>query len=165
MLHSFPTRRSSDPARLWQSNAFFDESYSFAFGSSLLGYAPAGMIGSGPLAAVLRYNILYVLAHALLAMGGYALIRQLGAGRTGAIVGAVAFAYAPWRLAQEGHLDIISAGGIPLALAMLARGHGWSMRYGFRPDRRHAGWATVGDRKSTRLNSSHSKQSRMPSSA
>ena len=134
----------TDPAGLWQSNAFFPEAYSYAFGSSLLGYAPAGMIGSGPLAAVLRYNILFVLAHALLAIGGYALIRQLGAGRTGALVGAVAFAYAPWRLAQEGHLDIISAGGIPLALAMLARGHGWSMRYGFRPGRRHAGWATAG---------------------
>ncbi|GAA3956435.1 hypothetical protein [Actinoplanes auranticolor] len=134
----------TEPARLWHSNAFFPESHSFAFGSSLLGYAPAGLLGSGPLAAVLRYNILFVLAHALLAVGGYALVRQLGAGRTGALVGAVAFAYAPWRLAQEGHLDIISAGGIPLALAMLARGHGWSMRYGFRPGRRHAGWATAG---------------------
>ncbi len=132
------------PAELWQSNAFFPEVYSYAFGSSLLGYAPAGLLGSGPFAAVLRYNILFVLAHALLAIGGYALIRQLGAGRTGAVVGAAAFAYAPWRLAQEGHLDIISAGGIPLALAMLARGHGWSMRYGFRPGRRHAGWAAAG---------------------
>ncbi|MFI7596456.1 hypothetical protein [Actinoplanes sp. NPDC049681] len=134
----------TEPARLWQANAFYPERYSFAFGNSLLGYAPAGMIGGGPLAAVLRYNVLFVLAHALLAVGGYALVRQLGAGRTGAIVGAVAFAYAPWRLAQEGHLDIISAGGIPLALAMLARGHGWSLRYGFRPGRRHAGWAAGG---------------------
>lgn len=134
----------TDPARLWQSNAYFPEPYSFAFGNHLLGYAPAGMLGEGPLAAVLRYNILFVLAHALLTIGGYALIRQLGAGRTGAIVGAAAFAYAPWRLAQEGHLDIVSAGGIPLALAMLARGHGWSMRYGFRPDRRRAGWAAAG---------------------
>ena len=56
----------------------------------------------------------------------------------------MAFAYAPWRLAQEGHLDIVSAGGIPLALAMLARGHGWSLRHGFRPGRRHAGWAAFG---------------------
>ncbi|MEU4214778.1 hypothetical protein [Actinoplanes sp. NPDC026623] len=134
----------TDPARLWQSNAYFPEAYSFAFGNHLLGYAPAGMLGKGPLVAVLRYNILFVLAHALLTIGGYALIRQLGAGRTGAIVGAAAFAYAPWRLAQEGHLDIISAGGIPLALAMLARGHGWSMRYGFRPDRRRAPWAAAG---------------------
>jgi hypothetical protein len=134
----------TDPARLWQSNAYFPQRYSFAFGDSLLGYAPAGILGDGPLAAVLRYNILFVLAHALLVVGGYALVRQLGAGRTGATVAAVAFAYAPWRLAQEGHLDIVSAGGIPLALAMLARGHGWSLRHGLRPDRQHAGWAAGG---------------------
>jgi hypothetical protein len=134
----------TDPARLWQANAYFPQRYSFAFGDSLLGYAPAGMLGDGPLAAVLRYNILFVLAHALLAVGGYALVRQLGAGRTGAAVAAVASAYAPWRLAQEGHLDIVSAAGIPLALAMLARGNGWSLRYGLRPDRRHAGWAAAG---------------------
>jgi hypothetical protein len=129
---------------LWQSNAFFPEPNSFAFGDSLLGYAPAGMLGDGPLAATLRYNIIFVLAHALLALGGYALVRQLGAGRTGAAVAAAAITYAPWRLAQEGHLDIISAGGIPLALAMLARGHGWSLRRGMRSDHRSVGWAAAG---------------------
>ena len=134
----------TDPVRLWQSNAFYPRSNSFAFGDSLLGYAPVGMLGNGPLAATLRYNILFVLAHALLAIGGYALVRQLGAGRTGAAVAAAAIAYAPWRLAQEGHLDIVSAGAIPLALAMLARGHGWSLRHGLRPDRRHTGWAALG---------------------
>ncbi|MCA2212710.1 hypothetical protein [Jidongwangia harbinensis] len=134
----------TEPAQLWQSHAFFPERYSLAFGNSLLGYAPAGMLGDGPFAAVLRYNIIFVLAHALLFVGGYALVRQLGAGRTGASVAAAAFAYAPWRLAQEGHLDIVSAGGIPLALAMLARGHGWSIRSGLRPGRRHAGWAAMG---------------------
>jgi hypothetical protein len=132
------------PAQLWHANAYFPVRYSFAFGDSLLGYAPAGMLGDGPLAATLRYNILFVLAHALLLIGGYALVRQLGAGRTGSAVAAAAFAFAPWRLAQEGHLDIVSVGGIPLALAMLARGHGWSMRYGVRPERRHAGWAVLG---------------------
>ncbi|WP_133876852.1 hypothetical protein [Actinoplanes brasiliensis] len=134
----------TDPARLWQSNAFFPLTDSFAYGSSLLGYAPFGMIGEGPSAAILRYNVLFVLAHALLAIGGYALVRQLGAGRTGSALAAVAIAYAPWRLAQEGHLDIISAGGIPLALAMLARGHGWSLRRGLRPERRSAKWAAAG---------------------
>jgi hypothetical protein len=132
------------PQQLWQSNAFYPEPNSFAFGDSLLGYGPVGMLGDGPLAATLRYNILFVLAHALLAIGGYALVRQLGAGRTGAAVAAVAIAYAPWRLAQGGHLDIISAGGIPLALAMLARGHGWSLRRGLRANERNAGWAAFG---------------------
>nr|WP_308036672.1 hypothetical protein [Actinoplanes sp. DH11] len=134
----------TDPVRLWQANAYFPLADSFAFGDSLLGYAPLAMIGAGPEAAVLRYNVLFVVAHALLAFGAYALVRQLGARPTGAAVAAIAFAYAPWRLAQEGHLDIISAGGIPLALAMLARGHGWSLRYGLRPDRRSAGWAAAG---------------------
>ncbi|WP_433792784.1 hypothetical protein [Actinoplanes sp. CA-252034] len=134
----------TDPVRLWQANAYFPAADGLAFGDSLVGYALAGMIGTGPAAAVLRYNVLFVLAHALLVIGAYALVRQLGARRTGAAVAAVAFSYAPWRLAQEGHLDIISAGGIPLALAMLARGHGYSLRHGFRADRRSALWAIGG---------------------
>ncbi|WP_328463945.1 hypothetical protein OHA21_39360 [Actinoplanes sp. NBC_00393] len=135
---------ATDPIRLWHSNAYYPEALSFGFGDSLLGYAPFALVGDGPAAAVLRYNLLFVAAHALLAIGAYALVRQLGARPIGASVAAVAFAYAPWRLAQEGHLDVISAGAIPLALAMLARGHGYSMRYGFRPARRHAGWAAAG---------------------
>ncbi|MEU4557337.1 hypothetical protein AB0F72_03045 [Actinoplanes sp. NPDC023936] len=133
-----------DPIRLWQSNAYFPLVNTYAWGDSLLGYAPFALLGTGPVTAVLRYNLLFVAAHALLALGAYALVRQLGARPTGAAVAAVAFAYAPWRLAQEGHLDIVSAGAIPLALAMLARGHGWSLRYGMRPKRRSPGWAAAG---------------------
>ncbi|MEU8190285.1 hypothetical protein [Micromonospora carbonacea] len=134
----------TNPAQLWHSNTFFPEPWSFAFSDTLLGYAPAGMIGTGPEAALLRYNIMFVLAHALATLGAYALARQLGSGRAGAAVAGVGYAYAPWLLAQAGHLHIISNGGIPLALAMLARGHGWSLRHGYRPERRHAGWAYAG---------------------
>lgn len=134
----------TDPAQLWHANAFYPESWSFAFSDTLLGYAPAGMIGEGPTAAIVRFNIVFVLAHALAAVGAYALVRQLGSRRVGAAVAGVAYAYAPWLLAQAGHLHVISNGGIPLALAMLARGHGWSLRHGYRPERRHAGWAFAG---------------------
>ncbi|SCG68037.1 hypothetical protein [Micromonospora zamorensis] len=134
----------AEPARLWQSNTFFPELWSFAFSDTLLGYAPAGMLGSGPEDAVLRYNIMFVLAHALATLGAYALARQLGAGRIGAAVAGVSYAYAPWLLAQAGHLHVLSNGGIPLALAMLARGHGWSLRHGYRPERRHDGWVYAG---------------------
>ncbi|MEU4378610.1 hypothetical protein [Micromonospora echinofusca] len=134
----------TNPAQLWQSNTFFPEPWSFAFSDTLLGYAPAGMLGTGPEAAVLRYNIMFVLAHALATLGAYALARQLGAGRIGSAVAGVSFAYAPWLLAQAGHLHVISNGGIPLALAMLARGHGWSLRHGYRPERRHDGWVYTG---------------------
>ncbi len=71
-------------------------------------------------------------------------MRQLGAGRLGGALAGAAFAFAPWRLAQAGHLHVLSVGGIALALAMLARGHGWSLRHGYRPDRRRPGWAFAG---------------------
>ena len=130
-----------DPSSLWQSNTFYPERYSFAFTDTLLGYFPAGMVGTGPVAALLRYNIMYVLVFALAFVGAYALVRQLGSGWIGATVAGAAFAYAPWRLAQAGHLQVLSTGGIALALAMLARGHGWSLRHGYRPDRARPGWA------------------------
>lgn len=134
----------TDPAQLWHSNTFFPERYTYAYSDTLLGYAPAGMIGSGFEAALVRYNILYVLLHALAFVGVYALVRQLGAGRIGGAVAGVAWAFAPWRLAHSGHLNILSAGGIALSLAMLARGHGWSLRHGYRPDRRRPAWAFAG---------------------
>ncbi|MEV4618783.1 hypothetical protein AB0J74_08785 [Asanoa sp. NPDC049573] len=134
----------TDPAALWQANAFFPEPNSFAFTDTLLGYAPAGLLGTGPVAALLRYNIVFVLVFALAFVGAYALVRQLGAGRLGGAVAGAAFAYAPWRLAQSGHLQVLSTGGIALALAMLARGHGWSLRNGYRPERARPGWVIAG---------------------
>src|SRR5207244_11185061 len=104
----------------------------------------AGMIGVGPRAAVLRYNIMYVLVFAFAFVGAYALVRQLGANKAGAAVAGAAFAYAPWRLGQAGHMHVLSAGGIALALAMLARGHGYSLRHGYRPERVRPGWAFAG---------------------
>nr|MDT0660685.1 hypothetical protein [Micromonospora sp. DSM 115978] len=134
----------TDPTQLWHSNTFFPEPYTYAYSDTLLGYAPFGMIGSGPVAAVVRYNILYLLTHALAFVGAYALVRQLGASRIGAAVAGVAFGFAPWKLAQAGHLHVLSIGGIALSLAMLARGHGWSLRDGYRPDRQRPGWALAG---------------------
>ncbi|MCX4472630.1 hypothetical protein OOK41_20355 [Micromonospora sp. NBC_01655] len=134
----------TDPLALWHSNTFFPERYTYAYSDTLLGYAPAGLFVSDPQEAVLRYNILYVLSHALAFVGAYALVRQVGARRIAAAVAAVAWAYAPWRLAHSGHLNILSIGGIALCLAMLARGHGWSLRDGHQPQRHRPGWALAG---------------------
>ncbi|GGJ87914.1 hypothetical protein GCM10010123_16880 [Pilimelia anulata] len=135
---------TTDPGGLWNGNGFFPERLSYAFSDTLLGYAPFGLLGEGPAAAVLRYNIVFVLAHALALFGAYALVRQLGAGRAGGAIAGLAFAFAPWRLAQAGHLQVVSTGGIVLALAMLARGHGWALRRGHRFRVRRPGWALAG---------------------
>ncbi|GAA1769738.1 hypothetical protein GCM10009681_46430 [Luedemannella helvata] len=114
----------TDPSQLWHLNAFYPSPYGLAFSDSFLGYAPFALIGTGPEAALIRYNIIYVLILALAFVGMYALARQLGTGPLGATVGGAVFALAPWRLGQAGHLHVISTGGIALALALLARGHG-----------------------------------------
>jgi hypothetical protein len=134
----------SNPDGIWHSNAFYPERYSFAFSDTLLGYAPLGLLGNGVGAALLRYNLAFVFAFALAFFGAYALVRQLGAGRIGALVAGAAFAYAPWRWSHAGHLNVLSSGGIVLALAMLARGHGFSLREGYRPDRVRIGWVIAG---------------------
>jgi hypothetical protein len=133
-----------DPTRLWHTNAFFPNRYSFAFTDTLLGYLPANVIGTGWVAAIIRYNVLFIFAFALASVGAYALVRQLGADRVGATVAGVAYAYAPWRYSQAGHLHVMSSGGIVLALAMLARGHGLSLRHGYRRDRVRPGWILAG---------------------
>lgn len=134
----------SQPLHIFDSNTFWPLRNSLAFSDSLLGYAPAGLIGAGTSAALARYNVLYVFAFAFASVGAYALARQLGTGRLAAAACGAAYAYAPWRIAQAGHLHILSSGGIPLALALLARGHGIG-RSGAGPRRRErAGWALAG---------------------
>ncbi|MEA2448197.1 MAG: hypothetical protein QOG63_129 [Thermoleophilaceae bacterium] len=111
------------PLDWFQANIFWPLHDSLAFSDALVGYAPAGLLGSGPHAAVVRYDVLFLLAYALAFFGAWLLARELGAGRAGAFVAGAAFAYAPWRLEQDGHLHVLSSGGIPLALALLVRGY------------------------------------------
>ncbi|GAA0272554.1 hypothetical protein [Cryptosporangium japonicum] len=134
----------TQPGALWQANVLFPEHDSFAFTDSLLGYAPLGFFGEGPTAAVVRYNIAYVLAFYLASVGGYALARRLGSAWPGAVLAGLAVGYAPWRLGQAGHLHVLSTGGIALALAALAKGHGYSFTRGFRPEEVRPGWAAAG---------------------
>jgi hypothetical protein len=111
------------PFDFFQANTFWPLRNSLAFSDALAGYAPAGALGSGVEAAVVRYNLLFLLAYALCFVGAYLLARELGARPAGAAVAGAAFAYAPWRLEQDGHLHVISSGGIPLSLFLLVRGY------------------------------------------
>ncbi len=114
---------TTQPARLFQANHFWPQPDSLAFSDALVGYAPAGLVGEGVHAAVARYDLLFLFAFALCFAGAWLLARELGASRAGAAVAGAAFAYAPWRLEQEGHMHVISSGGIALALFLLLRGY------------------------------------------
>ena len=113
----------TQPLALFQANMFWPMRDSLAVSDALVGYAPAGLIGEGTRAAVVRYDVLFLFAFALAFLGAHLLARELGAGRAGSLVAGAAFAYAPYRLEQEGHLHIISSGAIALALALLIRGY------------------------------------------
>jgi hypothetical protein len=111
------------PLDYFQANAYWPLRNTLAFSDALVGYAPAGLIGSGPEAALVRYNALLLFAYWLAFFGAYLLARELGATPLGATVAGAAFAYAPWRLDQIIHLNILSSGGIPLALFLFIRGY------------------------------------------
>src|SRR5439155_18913185 len=98
------------PLDYFQANTFWPLRNTLAFSEALVGYAPAGVVGDGVYAAIVRYNLLFLFAYALAFVGAYLLARELGVGRGAAAVGGAAFAYAPWRLEQDGHLHILSSG-------------------------------------------------------
>lgn len=143
---AWPAHALRNGLPLFDANAFAPLQNSFAFTDLMLGYLPLGLVGQGPEAAVVRYNVALLIATALAFAGTWLLVRQLGLGRAAALVAAVFFAVNPWRVSQLGHLQVLSTGGIPLALAMLARGHGLGLRAGrgpVRPGWALAGWATA----------------------
>jgi hypothetical protein len=110
------------PLDFFDSNRFWPIKDSLAFGDALIGYAPAGIIGDGPHAALVRYDLLFIFAYALAFFGAYLLARELGLSPAGAAVAGAAFAFAPYRLEQDGHMQVISSGGIPLSIAFAVRG-------------------------------------------
>ncbi len=124
------------PLDFFQSNQFWPLTDTLAFSDALVGYAPAGLLGSGPEAAVFRYD----LALPVRLRAGVRRRLPAGAGARawpgGAAVAGAAFAFAPFRLEQDGHMQVISSGGIPLAFAFGLRGY--RLR---RPAWVVAGWA------------------------
>jgi hypothetical protein len=111
------------PTHLFQTNAFWPYPNSLTFSDSLLGYAPAGMFGSGTHAALIRYNVLFIFAWTLPVIGGYLLGRELGLRPAAAAITGAAFAYAPFKASEAGHLHVLSSGGIALAFFLLLRGY------------------------------------------
>ncbi len=112
-----------DPLHLFDSNAFYPHPLSLAFSDSLLGYGPTAWFGSGTVAALVRYNLLFLFTWSLCFVAAWMLARELGLGRIGAAAAGVAFAYAPYKVTEAGHLHVISSGGFVLALFLLLRGY------------------------------------------
>jgi hypothetical protein len=123
---------------VFEGNVFFPAQPSAAFSDSLLGYFPAALLGDGPGAAVVRYNLVFLFAYALAFAAAALLARELGCRPAAAAVAGAAYAWAPWKLTQNGHLNVLSTGGVALTVFLLVSGY----RRG-RPWQVVAGWAAA----------------------
>lgn len=65
---------------------------------------------------ILSYNLLFLSTFALSGLGMYLLVRDLTGDRYAAFVAGVLFAFLPYRAAQIGHLQTLSAHWMPFAL-------------------------------------------------
>ena len=111
------------PLNFFDANVFWPLKDSLAMSDVTLGYAPFALIGSGAVAAIVRYNLLIIFTYALAFVGAYLLARESKVSPAAAAVGGAIFAYAPFRMDQATHIAILSSGGIPLALFLLLRGY------------------------------------------
>lgn len=107
-------------AAWWNAPMFVPMQGATALSESLLGLAPL----TTPLQwlgfdAVAAHNIAFLLSTPMAALAAYALASRLTTRQDAAIVAALAFAFAPYRLAQMSHLQVLWSCWMPLALAAL----------------------------------------------
>ena len=104
----------------WNAPMFAPAPNAFALSESLLALTPLTTplirAGASPVAA---YNVVYLLAGPLSALGAYLLAWRLTHRRSAACLAALAFGFSPYRIAQLPHLQMEWACGLPLALYCL----------------------------------------------
>ncbi len=109
-------------ANYWNGNIFAPErltvAYSEHFTPQMLQMLPVYAAGGNIL---LCYNLLFLSTFVVAALGMYLFVRDLTCRPLAAFLAGLAFAYAPYRLGQFPHLQILSIGWMPLALLGLWR--------------------------------------------
>jgi len=89
----------------------------FLFTQSLFGL-PVLLISGNP---ILAYNIVFLLAFITSGFGMYLLASSLAKNTAAGIIAGIIYTFSPFMMAHLPHLQVISAGGIPLALLFLHR--------------------------------------------
>ncbi len=112
----------TNPTHLYDGNMFAPNARSLAFSELLLPQAimawPVWLVTHN---ALLTYNLSVLITYPLCAVAMYALCRALGAVRGAAFVAGVLFAFAPFRLDNNAHLQVLSMQWMPLALLAVIR--------------------------------------------
>ena len=109
-------------ADYWNGNIFYPAphtiAYSEHFTPQMLQMLPVYAAGGNIL---LCYNLLFLSTFVVAALGMYLFVRDITGRPLAAFLAGLAFAYAPYRLGQFPHLQVMSIGWMPLALLGLRR--------------------------------------------
>src|SRR5215831_8970917 len=109
-------------ADYWNGNIFFPErhtiAYSEHFTPQMVQMLPIYAAGGNIL---LCYNLLFLSTFVIAGLGMYLFVRDVTGRPLAAFLSGLAFAYAPYRLGQFPHLQVMSVGWMPLALLGLRR--------------------------------------------
>lgn len=109
-------------ALYWQGNIFYPAPYTLAYSEHLT----PQMLSILPVLGathniVLCYNLALLSTFVLSGLGTYLLVRDLTGRPLAAFLAGLAFAFAPYRLDQYGHLEVVSSQWMPFALLGLRR--------------------------------------------
>jgi hypothetical protein len=109
-------------AAWWNAPIFYSASGALAFSEHLLGQAPIAapliaLTGS----ALFGYNVTLLATYLFSALGGYFLAFTLTRRHDAAFVAGLAYGFAPYRLAQLPHIQVLSGYWAPVCLAALHR--------------------------------------------
>ena len=106
----------------WNAPAFYPVRGTLAFSEHLLGLSvlstPLQWIGFTPTVA---YNIVFLLTFPLCGVAMYPLAHELTNRSDAAFIAGLLYAFAPYRIAQVPHIQVLAAYGMPLALFALHR--------------------------------------------
>ena len=116
-VFSFLSGDFSALSRYWHGNIFYPEPLTLAYSE----HFTAQMLQALPLLAVtdnviLVYNLLFLSTFVLSGLGVFLLVRDLTGKPLAALVAGLAFAFAPYRVDQFPHLQVLSAQWMPFAL-------------------------------------------------
>lgn len=106
----------------WNAPAFAPMTRAFALSETLLGLTwlttPLQWMGASP---VVAYNVMYVAEPLLNGLSAYWLCLVLTSRRDAALIGGLAFAFAPYHATQVSHIQTNATYFMPIALAALHR--------------------------------------------
>ena len=109
-------------AGFWQANIFHPSPYALAYSEHLTPQAlqvlPVWALTRNP---VLCYNLLFLSTFILCGLGMYLLARELTGDARVALVAGLCYAFAPYRIGQYSHVQVLSSQWMPFALYGLRR--------------------------------------------